>query len=232
MTPDREGHMASQPGETAASAGSAGPHVDVPERPVIAPAERTMRSHLGPEAIASLLLVVVVGVAVAVFGPAIGAGASPAVSASPVATAPVGGTVTAAPAPTVRPWTAAARTVLAADERIVVLREELAAAVAATPAQADTIARIVRSLNVALRDADAAVDAAAAAGLPPAIVTRARDLNAAALTRGTSVLDARISNTRAYVEGGAALAALLDGVEASMTEVARVSDLPAPAPGP
>ncbi len=199
---------------------------------------RTIGALMGPESIATGLVAVIVLAVVAGIGTGViqlrsdgpGAGTTARPSSSPTGSADLG----SSPAAEVLPWTATGRIVLAAEARVLEIREDLRKEVASNPARADGLARSIRALNVALGTAVRALDGATESGLPAYIGGDLEAVHTAALETGTDVLGASIQNVPAYTAGATAMVTQLDGLESLVRRVAIASNLPVPtfAPAP
>ncbi len=150
-------------------------------------------------------------------------------------------TPTAAPTPTPTPtptavptpvaWQATARTVLAADERLILAREELRAVLRTNPKRADDLIRLLRSTNQTLSATSDAIATLAREHAPSDLVSRLREVHQTALDASVATLANAFSDVAAYRAGSAKVADILGGLEPLMVDLATAAGLPDPFPG-
>jgi hypothetical protein len=194
---------------------------------------------MGPETIAAALSVVVV-IALAAFLGTGGLGAGPVASmASPTPSVASGGSAVPASLPpgpsasaTRAPWTTAADTLLATDQRLLEVREDLRAALAADVVSTAELVRELRAASTLLQGVQAQSQAAADAGLTPDVLGELDGVHDDALDIVVVTLRSSIQNDQAYRDGAAGLVEALTPLRTYMTRLARASGLPPPvAPG-
>ncbi len=188
---------------------------------------------MGPETIAAALSVVVVIALVAFLGAGgLGAGAAePPASPTPSV---AGGGSAAPPSPsagasaTRAPWATAADTILATDERLLDVRDDLRAALAADAAPTSELVRQLRAASTLLLAVAPQTRAAADAGLPAEIAADLDAVHEASLDIVSVALDASIQNDAAYRDGAADFVEAAAPLPGLMTRLAEVSGLPVP----
>lgn len=217
-----------------------------------------LRSLVGPEVVAAILVMVVVAVGlVAVNTPpgfaslpstpapsVIGAVASPtspspSPTASPAASASggVGGIVaTPRPSPTPEPtptpiaWSNQAGSLLIAGGRVIEARNSLRSALEATPVSADDLSRRLRALNSNLAIASTAARTLERAGGPFTISSAIRGVMDVASTTSLDTLKSPLADTSAYATGSRAVIETLGALESRLHDLALAAGLPDPYP--
>lgn len=190
---------------------------------------------IGPETIAAVLSVLVVIALVAFLGTG-GLRAGPVASvASPTPSVGGGGPpVPASPAPTSvasatrAPWTTAADALLATDQRLLEVREDLRTALAAEVVSTAELVRGLRAASTLLQGVQAQSQAAADAGLTPEILSDLDAVHDDALDIVLVTLRSSIQNDQAYRDGAAGSVEALTPLRTYMTRLARASGLPPP----
>jgi len=200
-------------------------------------AGETIRA-MGPETIAAALSVIVV-IALAGFVGAGGLGVggvaptaspTPSVAAVPSSAPPASSAGTSPAASGTRaPWATAADTVLATDQRLLDIREDLRVVLAADTVRTSELVRHLRNANTLLLAAGAQTQAAADAGLPAAIVSDLEAVHDACLDVVSVAMDASIQNDAAFRDGAAEFIEAATPLRTYMTRLANASGLPPPA---
>ena len=127
------------------------------------------------------------------------------------------------------PWATAADTVLATDQRLLDIRQDLRVVLAADTVPTSELVRHLRTANTLLLAAGAQTQAAADAGLPAAIVRDLEAVHDACLDVVSVTLDASIQNDAAFRDGAAEFIEAATPLRTYMNRLAHASGLPAPA---
>jgi hypothetical protein len=197
--------------------------------------QRRLSATFGPEIVAGLLSVaVIVGAGSFVVATA----TAPSTPSTPVpsviassAPSPLASPGTSAPA-TLVPWAGEARSLIATDDRLVVMRERLQAELAGNPVRAREIAQLLRTMNPTLTNALAIIDRLEVAGVKAALVTSLRTAHQDAMEASLDALDAAIDNTQAYAVGAARVIEAFDRLETLSERLRAEANLPAASPEP
>lgn len=205
---------------------------------------RTRRARiarsLGPEVLAGLASVVVL----ALIGTLVVRQPTPASSrptdAAPTSIAPSDAAPTsiasepptARPSPgrTAAPWAAQATVLLGAEQRLVAVRDRLAAAMAEVPPSTTAVARELRSMNTTLTGALDAIASMGSSGAPSALIDDLRTAHEATLALSLETLQASVQNAPAYQAGGTKVVALLDQISTLAGRVRTEAGLPSATP--
>ena len=189
-------------------------------------------SGFGPETLAAILSVLLIGLILLVVGPLrptdSGAAASPTESARPAA----GATATAAPGASQPPvaWLASAQALLALDRRLAVQRDELATTIANKKAPTTDIVAQLRALNATLVSVAAPIKSIAEAGAPADLVADLDVAHQAITDAVSSTLRASVQNAAAYRSGAAAVIKSIDPLQARDARLSASIGIPLPSP--
>jgi len=139
---------------------------------------------------------------------------------------------TVAPTPSPVAWTAAARAMLDADERVVQWREDLKRVLATNPKTSDDLVRLLRSTNLALQTAISSIDVLALTDAPSALLVQLRDVHESALGAGRRTLLTTLQDVKVYKAGAGEVIADLEPLERLALELATAAGIPDPLPTP
>ena len=197
----------------------------------------TVRSRLpswgGPETVAAILSVIVLGVLVLVASPlgplAPGPGASPsptfAASSARASREPV-----ASPIASPVSWATTARAIHTIDERLLASADDLTKILAASTVSTSDIVRELRAMSSTLATANGLIDSLEGAGAPADLVADLAGAHQTTFDEVAATLEASVQNRAAYRAGARDVIASMEPYATLMERLAEAGGVAVPSP--